>query len=81
MARAGDLLMCHPGLPAHRPDALAAARAAEYLALASPEAGRLIEGLGLRLRPMRCILADQAGRRDAGPADAADGARSDGTGR
>jgi len=57
-AREGDLLMCHPGRAIAQGDGLAAAREAEYQALASRHFGQLIRELGVVLWPMSHILAD-----------------------
>jgi predicted glycoside hydrolase/deacetylase ChbG (UPF0249 family) len=54
----GDLLMCHPGRAIAQGDLLAAAREAEYQALASRQFGQLIRELGVVLWPMSHILAD-----------------------
>lgn len=53
----GDLLMCHAALPGRAPDALAAARAAEYEVLAAPALAGLLADEGLRLQPLSRTLS------------------------
>lgn len=60
-AHDGDLLMCHPALPAPArgdPDAIAQARRVEYEVLAGPAFGQLVQATGVRLQPLSRTLAD-----------------------
>lgn len=56
-ARDGDLLMCHAGLPAPTPDALAAARQDEFAVLSAPGFADALAAARVRLQPMGQILA------------------------
>ncbi|MFT3812512.1 MAG: ChbG/HpnK family deacetylase [Acidovorax sp.] len=56
-ARDGDLLMCHPALPAAVPDAIARAREDEFAVLSAPGFDTLLEDARVRLAPMRQILS------------------------
>ncbi len=62
IARHGDLLMCHPGLPiATVVDPIGAARSAEYAVLSNPMFETLRRAAGVVLRPMSAILGDRTG--------------------
>lgn len=56
-ARDGDLLMCHPALPAPGPDAIARARQDEFAVLSAPGFDALLADACVRLAPMREILS------------------------
>ena len=60
VARDGDLLMCHPGLPNAAADPLGAARVAEFQVLGSTAFGELLRDTGVSLWPMSQILANRA---------------------
>ena len=56
-AEDGDVLMCHPGLPSHHPDAIADARQVEFAMLLTPEFEAMLAAAQVRLLPMSQILA------------------------
>lgn len=57
-AEDGDVLMCHPGLPSHMQDAIAAARHVEFAMLLAPEFEAMLAAAQVRLLPMSRILAN-----------------------
>ena len=57
-AEDGDVLMCHPSLPAQLPDAIAKARQVEFAMLLAPEFEAMLTAAQVRLLPMSQILAN-----------------------